>query len=223
MKVGFVSLGCPKNQLDTEVMLHEVASAGYEITPEETEADVVIINTCGFIESAKKEAIDNILDIVWLKKNHTLKAIVEEYADDIYTIADKDALVIPDLTAVKDYISSATLYVDSYSVYMQFNLTDAGKAADVKLSCGATSATTTAYAEKGFIHTNQTHIANLNDLYITITPAVAEGEEAAEPIVINFTLADYYALLAATGAQANTLALLESMYGYAVAGSYFEG
>ena len=76
MKVGFVSLGCPKNQLDTEVMLHEVASAGYEITPEETEADVVIINTCGFIESAKKEAIDNILDIVWLKKNHTLKAIV---------------------------------------------------------------------------------------------------------------------------------------------------
>ena len=76
MKVGFVSLGCPKNQLDTEVMLHEVASAGYEITPEETEADVVIINTCGFIESAKKEAIENILDIAWLKKNHTLKAIV---------------------------------------------------------------------------------------------------------------------------------------------------
>ena len=76
MKVGFVSLGCPKNQLDTEVMLHEVLSAGYEITPEETEADVVIINTCGFIENAKKEAIDNILDIAWLKKNRDLKAIV---------------------------------------------------------------------------------------------------------------------------------------------------
>ena len=76
MKVGFVSLGCPKNQLDTEVMLHEVASAGYEITPDETEADVVIINTCGFIESAKKESIENILDIAWLKKNRTLKAII---------------------------------------------------------------------------------------------------------------------------------------------------
>ncbi len=76
MKVGFVSLGCPKNQLDTEIMLHEVASAGYEITPDETEADVVIINTCGFIESAKKEAIENILDIAWLKKNRSLKAIV---------------------------------------------------------------------------------------------------------------------------------------------------
>ena len=90
MKIGFVSLGCPKNQLDTEVMLHEIVSAGYEITPEETEADVVIINTCGFIESAKQEAIDNILDIAWLKKNHTLKAIVvtgclaERYREEIF-------------------------------------------------------------------------------------------------------------------------------------------
>ena len=89
MKVGFVSLGCPKNQLDTEVMLHEVAMAGYEITPDETEADVVIINTCGFIESAKKESIENILDIAWLKKNRTLKAIVvtgclaERYRENI--------------------------------------------------------------------------------------------------------------------------------------------
>jgi len=76
MKIGFVSLGCPKNQLDTEVMLHEIASRGHEITPEETEADIVIINTCAFIESAKKEAIDNILDIAWLKKHHSLKGLI---------------------------------------------------------------------------------------------------------------------------------------------------
>ena len=76
MKVGFVSLGCPKNQLDTEVMLHHVLAAGYEITPDETEADVVIINTCAFIESAKQEAIENILDIAWLKENRSLKAII---------------------------------------------------------------------------------------------------------------------------------------------------
>ena len=76
MKIGFVSLGCPKNQLDTEVMLHEVMEAGYEITPDETEADMVIINTCAFIESAKKEAIDNILDVAWLKKHRSLKAII---------------------------------------------------------------------------------------------------------------------------------------------------
>ena len=89
MKIGFVSLGCPKNQLDTEVMLHHLASAGHEITPEETEADIVIINTCAFIESAKKEAIDNILDIAYLKKHHSLGGIVvtgcmaERYGQEI--------------------------------------------------------------------------------------------------------------------------------------------
>ena len=100
MKVGFVSLGCPKNQIDTEVMLREVAAAGYEITPDETEADIVIINTCGFIESAKREAIDNILDIAWLKKKHTLKAIVvtgclaERYREEIFEqFPEVDALL----------------------------------------------------------------------------------------------------------------------------------
>ncbi len=100
MKIGFVSLGCPKNQIDTEVMLREVAAAGYEITPEETEADIVIINTCGFIESAKKEAIDNILDIAWLKKNHKLKSIIvtgclaERYREEIFEqFPEVDALL----------------------------------------------------------------------------------------------------------------------------------
>ena len=75
-KVGFVSLGCAKNLCDTEVMLHHVMEAGYELTPEETEADCIIINTCAFIESAKKESIDSILDIAWLKEHNNLKGIV---------------------------------------------------------------------------------------------------------------------------------------------------
>ncbi|MBQ8163787.1 MAG: 30S ribosomal protein S12 methylthiotransferase RimO [Clostridia bacterium] len=89
IKVGFVSLGCPKNQLDIEVMLSHLLDAGYEITPEETEADIVIINTCAFIESAKKESIDNILDIAWLKEHGNLKGIVvtgclaERYRDEV--------------------------------------------------------------------------------------------------------------------------------------------
>ena len=84
MKIGFVSLGCPKNQLDTEVMLHEVAEAGYELTAEETEADIVIINTCAFIESAKKESIENILDIAWLKEQPLLKAILCGHCHSFY-------------------------------------------------------------------------------------------------------------------------------------------
>jgi len=76
MKIGFVSLGCSKNQVDTEVMLHKLMSAGHEITANETEADVIVINTCAFIESAKRESIDNILDVAWLKKHRKLKGIV---------------------------------------------------------------------------------------------------------------------------------------------------
>jgi len=98
--IGFISLGCPKNQVDTEVMLRELVDAGYDITPEDYEADVIIINTCAFIESAQKEAIDNILDVAWLKKNRKLKAIIccgclaQRYRDQIFTeIPEVDAVV----------------------------------------------------------------------------------------------------------------------------------
>ena len=75
-KVGFVSLGCSKNLCDTEVMLRHLVDAGYGITPEEEDADILVINTCAFIESAKKESIDNIIDAGWLKKHHKLKGII---------------------------------------------------------------------------------------------------------------------------------------------------
>ena len=100
MKIGFISLGCPKNQLDTEVMLHEVVSAGYELTAEDIHADIIIINTCGFIDSAKKEAIDNILDVAWLKENKDLKGIIvtgclaERYREQIFEeLPEVDALL----------------------------------------------------------------------------------------------------------------------------------
>lgn len=89
MKIGFVSLGCAKNLVDTEVMLKILTDAGYEITPEDTEADIIIVNTCGFIQSAKEEAIENILDVAWLKKHKNLKGIiatgclVERYREEI--------------------------------------------------------------------------------------------------------------------------------------------
>lgn len=75
-KVGFISLGCPKNEVDLEMMLARVAKAGYTIVPEDIDADVVVVNTCAFIESAKEEAIENILDLAWLKENRSLKGIV---------------------------------------------------------------------------------------------------------------------------------------------------
>ena len=99
-KVGFVSLGCSKNLVDTEVMLHKIAEAGYEITAEDIEADIIIVNTCGFIESAKQESIDNILELAELKKTGKLKAIiatgclVERYREEVMEqMPEIDALI----------------------------------------------------------------------------------------------------------------------------------
>lgn len=84
-----VSLGCPKNQVDAEMMLKTLADAGFEISTEESEADAIIINTCGFIEEAKQEAIENILEAAQYKKNGKCKALIvtgclaERYKDDV--------------------------------------------------------------------------------------------------------------------------------------------
>ena len=99
-KVGFISLGCSKNLVDTEVMLKKLYDAGFEITPDETEAEIVVVNTCGFIESAKQESIDNILDIAWLKEHGKCKHIiatgclVERYREEVMNeLPEVDALV----------------------------------------------------------------------------------------------------------------------------------
>jgi ribosomal protein S12 methylthiotransferase len=67
MKVGFISLGCPKNLVDAEVMLGMVEQAGHEITPDAAGADVLVVNTCAFIDRAKKESVDAILEMAELK------------------------------------------------------------------------------------------------------------------------------------------------------------
>lgn len=88
-KIGMISLGCPKNQVDAERMLADLSAAGYELTPNEQEADVIIVNTCGFIEQAKTEAIENIIEAAEYKKTGALKALIvtgclaERYRDSI--------------------------------------------------------------------------------------------------------------------------------------------
>ncbi|HTK25988.1 MAG TPA: 30S ribosomal protein S12 methylthiotransferase RimO [Pyrinomonadaceae bacterium] len=88
-KVGFVSLGCPKNLVDSEVMMGQLAEAGYEITNNAEEAETVVVNTCGFIESAKQESIDAILEATRLKEEGKAKRVVvagclvERYRDDL--------------------------------------------------------------------------------------------------------------------------------------------
>lgn len=76
MKLLFISLGCDKNLVDTEVMLGLLASRGYEMTQEEAEADIIVINTCCFIHDAKEESIQNILEMAEYKKEGNLKVLV---------------------------------------------------------------------------------------------------------------------------------------------------
>ena len=123
IKVGFVSLGCPKNQLDTEVMLAHIAQAGYTITPEESEADVVIVNTCAFIESAKQEAIDNILDVAWLKDNANLKALIvtgclpERYREELLSeMPEIDAILgVGSIHHITEAIEAALAKSEKYA------------------------------------------------------------------------------------------------------------
>lgn len=99
-KVGFVSLGCPKNLVDSEVMMGLLARDGYEMTPRADEADVLVVNTCSFIESAQKESVDAILEMAEYKKFGAAKrlivagCLVERYRDQILSqVPEVDAVV----------------------------------------------------------------------------------------------------------------------------------
>jgi ribosomal protein S12 methylthiotransferase len=89
MKVGFVSLGCPKNLVDGEVMLGYARDAGHEITPDSAEADVIVVNTCAFIDNAKQESIDAILEMAQQKRDGKCSRLVvtgclaERYRDEL--------------------------------------------------------------------------------------------------------------------------------------------
>jgi ribosomal protein S12 methylthiotransferase len=99
-KVGFISLGCPKNLVDSEVMMGILAREGYELTPRADEAEILVVNTCSFIEPAQKESVDAILEMAEHKKFGATKklivagCLVERYRDQILEqVPEVDAVV----------------------------------------------------------------------------------------------------------------------------------
>jgi len=88
-KIGMISLGCPKNAVDTEYLLGDLVNTGYEITTRQEEADVLVVNTCGFIESAKRESVDAILEMAQLKTDGKCRKLIvtgclsERYSDEL--------------------------------------------------------------------------------------------------------------------------------------------
>lgn len=100
MKILFISLGCDKNLVDSEVMLGMLTGKGYEITDDENEADVVVVNTCCFIGDAKEESIHNILEMAELRKAGDIKALIvtgclaQRYKEEVQTeIPEVDAII----------------------------------------------------------------------------------------------------------------------------------
>jgi len=100
LKIGFVSLGCPKNLVDSEVMMGQLAAHGHELTPHPGEADVLVVNTCSFIDAAKKESVDTILEMAGYKKTGRAQklivagCLVERYRGEIRKeLPEVDALV----------------------------------------------------------------------------------------------------------------------------------
>lgn len=114
-KIGMISLGCPKNQVDAELMLKRLVDAGYILVQEADKADIVIVNTCGFIEDAKRESIEAILEMADLKEDGLLKKILvtgclaQRYNDEVFTeIPEVDGVIgigaNADIVAVCDAI-----------------------------------------------------------------------------------------------------------------------
>ncbi len=99
MKIGVVSLGCPKNLVDSETMLGLIHEENYEITNDPSEAEIIIVNTCGFIESAKEESINTILQMAEYKKSGSCKYIIvtgclsQRYAEELFSeLPEVDAI-----------------------------------------------------------------------------------------------------------------------------------
>src|ERR1700732_1258522 len=99
-KVGFVSLGCPKNLVDSEVMMGILARAGYELTPRAGEAEILVVNTCSFIAPAQQESVESILEMAEYKKFGRARKLivagcmVERYRNEILEqIPEVDAVV----------------------------------------------------------------------------------------------------------------------------------
>ena len=100
MKIGLISLGCPKNLVDSEVMLGLAREAGHELTNDAGAADVLVVNTCAFIDSAKQESVDAILDMAQHKKDGGCRRLIvtgclaERYRDELCAeIPEIDAIL----------------------------------------------------------------------------------------------------------------------------------
>jgi ribosomal protein S12 methylthiotransferase len=131
LKVGFVSLGCPKNLVDSEVMMGQLVARGHELTPHPDQADVLVVNTCSFIDPAKKESIDTILEMAEYKKIGRARklivagCLVERYRGDIRKeLPEVDAIIgVNEIEQIADEVESADHAPAPRGLYLYHDLT----------------------------------------------------------------------------------------------------
>src|ERR1700690_2685571 len=135
MRIGFVSLGCPKNLVDTEVMMGQLTAQGHELTPHPGDADVIVVNTCSFIDPAKQESVDTILEMAEYKKTGRAQrlivagCLVERYRADIRKkMPEVDAVIgtneLEQITALCEGVDASTKSPsDPFAPYLYHDLT----------------------------------------------------------------------------------------------------
>jgi ribosomal protein S12 methylthiotransferase len=125
LKIGFVSLGCPKNLVDTEVMMGQLTRSGHELTPHPSDADVIVVNTCSFIDPAKQESVDTILEMAEYKKTGRAQklivagCLVERHRGDIQkNMPEVDAVIgtneLERITALCEGMEPQANVMDAY-------------------------------------------------------------------------------------------------------------
>src|SRR5487761_228644 len=131
MKIGFVSLGCPKNLVDTEVMMGQLAARGHELTPHPSDADVIVVNTCSFNDPAKQESVDTILEMAEYKKTGRARrlivagCLVERYRGDIQkNMPEVDAVIgTNELERINALCEGVKPAENSFDAYLYHDLT----------------------------------------------------------------------------------------------------
>src|SRR5450755_631339 len=125
MKIGFVSLGCPKNLVDTEVMMGQLTASGHELTPHPSDADIIVVNTCSFIDPAKQESVDTILEMAEYKKSGRAQklivagCLVERHRGEIQkNMPEVDAVIgtneLDNITALCEGVEPKAKSLDAY-------------------------------------------------------------------------------------------------------------
>jgi ribosomal protein S12 methylthiotransferase len=134
LKIGFVSLGCPKNLVDTEVMMGQLTASGHELTPHPSDADVIVVNTCSFIDPAKQESVDTILEMAEYKKTGRAQrlivagCLVERYRADIQqNMPEVDAVIgtneLERITALCEGVTPAPQPANPFELYLYHDAT----------------------------------------------------------------------------------------------------